>query len=902
MEITLRDYQVESVNRVLAAYEANPHGRELLVLPTGCHRVGQGILMYDGTIRPVEEIQIGDLLMGPDSTPRTVLRLHRGIDDMVQICPVKGDSWIVNKDHILSLVHTNERNAKERIYPSTLGGNICDVSVSTWQTWSKYKKHVHKLYRVAVDFQAGEPLPMHPYLLGALLGDGGLSIEERIHFTNIDEPVIREVKRIVQESGFTLCTLKQENRTQSYAIRAHTGKGRPKDGIQTIKRIMVQLGLLPIRCESRFIPQNFKTASRNDRLELLAGLIDTDGSLTRGNFDYCSKSQQLANDVCFVARSLGLAAYKSPKVIDGTTYYRVSISGDCSTIPTRIPRKQAPARQQKKDVLHTGFTCKPIGTAEEYFGFTVDGNHHYLLDDFTVTHNCGKTVIFSQVIDRLNKQYGLNSMVIAHRDELLDQAADKYRMVKPDAIIGKVGSGLHQYGGEVTVASIATIQRPEHIKRLKAIGYGLIIVDEAHHVAAEGYQRVLEALPDAFVLMVTATEDRLDGKKIIEKPALYSASIIDMVQRGYLCDLKAVAIKTHVNLDDLHTQAGDYKVDELEEAIDTDTRNRRVVDAYKEHANGRRAICFGVTVKHAQNLAEAFRAGGISAAIVSGETPLDERKKLYAGLHDGSIKVLTNVQVLTEGFDEPLISCIIMARPTQSRSLYVQSIGRGLRLAPAKQNCIILDLTDNCLKHRLEPQNLKKIIGKDIKDEETLLEAIERETRENEEREVRVRKLKEKRSQDIQVNILEKLNWQLKDDGMFVLEVGPQKHRIAIVPDWDGEDDLWGNPGYYTVWARLAPFYDAQMWLQSAPLDWCQQYAEKRARMLLSDAGNIKLVDKTATWRSYPASEKQIEMLTRFGVQFSPEITKGEAADILDPIFEKLKAKREAKAQKEKVS
>jgi superfamily II DNA or RNA helicase len=511
----------------------------------------------------------------------------------------------------------------------------------------------------------------------------------------------------------------------------------------------------------------------------------------------------------------------------------------------------------------------------------------------------GKTLIFSQVIQLLNERHGLNAIVVAHRDELIQQAADKYRMVKPDAIIGKVGSGLHQYGGEVTVASIATISRPEHLKRLKAIGYGLIIVDEAHHVAANGYQAVLEALPDAFVLMVTATEDRLDGKKIIEKPALYSASIIDMVQKEYLCNLRAIAIKTHVNLDDLHTQAGDYKVDELEEAIDTDMRNKRVVDAYKEHADGRRAICFGVTVRHATNLAMAFKAGGVSAAIVSGETPLDERKKLYAGLHDGSIKVLTNVQVLTEGFDEPLISCIIMARPTQSRSLYVQSIGRGLRLAPAKQDCIILDLTDNCLKHRLEPQSLKKIIGKDIQDDESLLEAIEREEKEASEREARVRKLKDTRVKDIQVNLLEKLNWQQKDNGMFVLEVGKEKHRIAIVPSTtDGDEDMWGNPGYYSVWARLAPLYDAQEWLASAPLDWAQSFAERRARLLLTDANNIKLVDKNAAWRNYPASEKQIEMLTRFGIQFNPEITKGEASEILDPIFEKLKAK---KTQKEKV-
>jgi superfamily II DNA or RNA helicase len=506
----------------------------------------------------------------------------------------------------------------------------------------------------------------------------------------------------------------------------------------------------------------------------------------------------------------------------------------------------------------------------------------------------GKTIVFCQVIGELNKQYGLNSLIIAHRDELLDQAADKYRMVKPDAIIGKVGSGLHEYGGEVTVASIATISRPEHIKRLKQIGYGLIIVDEAHHSEADSYQKVLEALPEAFVLGVTATPDRLDKKTLFNgKPALYSASIIDMVRDGYLCDVKAVAIRTETNLDDLHTEMGDYKIGELEAAVDTPERNKRVVDAYLEKADERRALCFGVTVQHAENLTRAFSLQGVPVGMVEGNTPLDERKRLYRALRSGEIKVLCNVLVLTEGFDEPKVDCIIMARPTQSRALYVQCIGRGLRLAPAKENCLILDLTDNCLKHRLEPQNLKKALGKEVKDDETIIEALAREEEEEKERAHRtvVRKLPETRKQDMQIDLLEKLLWQERMDGMFVLEVGPLKHRIALVPcknEWD--------TAYYDVWARLYPGFEGQKWLASMPLDWAQQYAEKRARMLLADEKNIKLLDRNAAWRGAPASEKQLELLAKFRVVHQLGITKGEAADLLDPIFERLERRKQKKA------
>ena len=237
----------------------------------------------------------------------------------------------------------------------------------------------------------------------------------------------------------------------------------------------------PLGC---FIPHEYKTASRKDRLELLAGLIDTDGHYNHGRFEFCSKSQQLANDVMFVVRSLGLAAYKSPKEINSTSYYCVSISGDCSIVPTRIPRKQSSVRLQKKDVLRTGFTCKPTGTIENYYGFTVDGDNRYLLDDFTVTHNCGKTVGFSAIAHEIQQKTGINVLIIAHRDELLTQAAQKYRYIDPDAHIGKVGGGSHEWGHPVTVASIQTIARPQHLRNLKHFGFGLVIIDECHHAHA----------------------------------------------------------------------------------------------------------------------------------------------------------------------------------------------------------------------------------------------------------------------------------------------------------------------------------------------------------------------------------------------------------------------------------
>ena len=144
----------------------------------------------------------------------------------------------------------------------------------------------------------------------------------------------------------------------------------------------------------------------------------------------------------------------------------------------------------------------------------------------------GKTVIFSQVIAQLSDGYGVNALIIAHTDELLTQAAEKYRQIKPAAIIGKVGGGIYDYGGEVTVASIDTICRPNHLALLPRMDYGLVVVDEAHRSCAPKYQRVLQALKGAFVLKVTATPDRLDGQPISQKPPLYSSHILEMIEQG----------------------------------------------------------------------------------------------------------------------------------------------------------------------------------------------------------------------------------------------------------------------------------------------------------------------------------------------------------------------------------
>jgi hypothetical protein len=357
----------------------------LLVGPQGCHRKGQKILMFDGSLKSVERIRVGDLLMGPDSKPRRVLELHRGSEDMVEILPTKGEPWVVNKGHVLTLVRMGHKK---------LSGEVRDVAVTDYLGWSAYMKREFKLFRVGVEFTHKPRLPLDPYFLGALLGDG--SIRACPALTTGDPELVREVYK--QAKKFGLHVNPSPDPTSSVTRYWLSGTCHKPNPIMLILR---DLGLGGTSTRNKFIPNCYKMASRKDRLKLLAGLIDTDGSLSNVCFDFQSKSKHLANDVRFVACSLGFAAYQSTFQKKDTkgllrTYYRVKISGDVSLIPVRIPHKKAGERRQIKDVLRTGLTIREL-PQERYYGFTLDGDGRYLLGDFTVTHNSGKTEILRGV-------------------------------------------------------------------------------------------------------------------------------------------------------------------------------------------------------------------------------------------------------------------------------------------------------------------------------------------------------------------------------------------------------------------------------------------------------------------------------------------------------------------------
>ncbi len=314
----------------------------------------------------------------------------------------------------------------------------------------------------------------------------------------------------------------------------------------------------------------------------------------------------------------------------------------------------------------------------------------------------GKTVTFLS----LARELGAPALVLAHRDELVRQAADAAAAAWPQATVGVVQGGRDEWQGkDLVVASVLSL----HAARLAQVPPAqirLVVVDEAHHAPAPTWGAALSHLRPDFLLGVTATPDRLDGQGLADwfgAAPLYTYPIQQAVADGVLVPVRQLAVETHVALDGVAVRGGDFAPGELARAVATAARDRVVVEAYRAHAAGRRAIVFAVDRGHVLRLAEALRAAGVAAVGVTGDMPLEQRRQALADFAAGRHAVLVNCEVCTEGYDEPAIECVIMARPTQSRALYQQCVGRGLRICPArgKKYCLVLDMTDNCKKHKL---------------------------------------------------------------------------------------------------------------------------------------------------------------------------------------------------------
>ena len=401
----------DMIQEIYPAPFCKKYDEVILSCGTRCFGKGTEILMYDGSVKKVEDIVVGDKVMGDDSTPRNVLSLARGREMMYKVIPNNGESFVCNESHILSLRCTATQ-PRSTYY---IKDAIRDITVKEYLGKPNHYKHLMKLYKVPVEFSNQEELEVDPYIYGLWLGDGHTNTTT---ITSVDEEIVS-----IWESHFKdrNCRVSYWPSKEPHIKTIHACNDGDNDLLEVLKE--------STKTGHKRILKKYLTASREDRLRLLAGIIDTDGSLERKGFTISTKYEDLAEDYVFLARSLGFKVglhqkrgklkYKNNEEYIS---YRVSVNGHLSGIPTVLSRKHKIEDKYRVNPLNTGFEIELIGEGD-FYGFELDGNHRFLLKDFTVQHNSGKTYmdtfvacyelyLLTCLIDPL-KTYSVSNIVFA---------------------------------------------------------------------------------------------------------------------------------------------------------------------------------------------------------------------------------------------------------------------------------------------------------------------------------------------------------------------------------------------------------------------------------------------------------------------------------------------------------
>lgn len=440
----------------------------------------------------------------------------------------------------------------------------------------------------------------------------------------------------------------------------------------------------------------------------------------------------------------------------------------------------------------------------------------------------GKTIVMSAIA----KHFGKKTLIIAHREELINQAVEKFRLFWPSVDIGVCKAERNEIEPQVVVGSVQSCCRSNRLEQLKKKEFDLLLIDECHHSTADSYKTIINELgfndnPSKLLIGVTATAMR-DGLGEIFEKIVFTRSISTMIKSGYLSPVVGRRILTNFNLQKLSTRNGDYDLGDLSEAVDTEERNAFVVQKFIEHANNRKGIAFCVDVDHCIRLSEAFRSHGIESQAVYGAMPSDERKRALESLKNGRIQVATSCGVLTEGFDEPSIDVILMVRPTKSEILYTQCVGRGLRKHVGKSDCMVLDFTDRGLNLD-SALTLNKMIPEATVEEEEIEGIAEGEKID---RRPRIRTTE---SSDLPFDILGQTRfcWVDIGEGEWSL-LDDDKIEIVLTPKGDG----------YCSTVHYPDGNSKEIVSSSLPLEYAQGVSEDFARQHL----NVKYADLSTEW------------------------------------------------------
>ena len=362
-----------------------------------------------------------------------------------------------------------------------------------------------------------------------------------------------------------------------------------------------------------------------------------------------------------------------------------------------------------------------------------DGRKNVLL---VLPTGTGKTVCFSQVVkDQICD--GSRALIIAHRGELLEQAADKLKRNNGvDSALEKAESSSLNSIFPVTVASVQSLSQVSRLNKFPKDYFKTIVIDEAHHAMSDSYQRVLQHFDSAKVLGVTATPDRADQRNLGQffECKAYEYTMRQAIKDGYLSPIKAQMIPLELNISNVGLSNGDYAVGEIGDALEPYLN--QIVLEMLNYCKGRKTVVFLPLVKTSQKFCELLNLHGLRAAEVNGKS--NDRKEILEDFEKGEYDVLCNSMLLTEGWDCPAVDCVIVLRPTRVRSLYQQMVGRGMRLSPetGKKELLLLDFLWMTERHDLckpsaliaKDEEVAARIDKKMQDKESGIDLIEAET------------------------------------------------------------------------------------------------------------------------------------------------------------------------------
>jgi superfamily II DNA or RNA helicase len=318
----------------------------------------------------------------------------------------------------------------------------------------------------------------------------------------------------------------------------------------------------------------------------------------------------------------------------------------------------------------------------------------------------GKTV--TAIADA--RRLGARTLWVVHRRNLVVQTCREFEKLWPEAETGRFYGGVRELESDNLIAAVQSIAG--HLDEFAPTAFDYLVIDEAHHAAAETYRRVLGYFRPRFILGLTATAERADGQNLLElfRDCAHRLTLKEAVERGELVPIRCVRVRTNVDLSKVRFNQVQYNRKDIEETVIIPDRDRLIVRTYLDHVPGRKAVAFGVNVRHGEALAEEFRRQGVPAQSVSGRMSNQEREQHLQAFREGHLRVLCACDILNEGWDCPDIEVLLMARPTLSKVIYLQQLGRGTRRAPGKECLIVFDFVDNATRYN-QSYTLHGILG-----------------------------------------------------------------------------------------------------------------------------------------------------------------------------------------------